>query len=510
MKMTVNEERQKYKDNIYFLAKDLLGFKDLTVAFHYNCICKKLNEPRKKNIRLWLVPRGFFKTTILTVTRSIHLQINNPSIRIAIISAVMANAKSMVVQIGNAYLTNERFRMLFSEYCPKKPLAPETKWTESEIHLPNRGGRMVMEGTFEAFGADSTLTSRHFDHLIVDDLVTRENSTTRDQMQKIKDFYKAIFPLRNDPLTPIDIVGTRWDDYDLYGDLENDPDVEVIKYSAYSQVNGEKIPIWPERYSVEELMKIKSGNKMGSYLFSCLYQQDPIPQDDAVFKEQYFKYFQYNHEEHYIIREDGIKIPVGTCYMAVDGATEEGKNDYSVIIIGFQDYSDNVYILDTLVKQADPSDFLEDMIIWYKKYNCVKYAAQTAMVEKLLKSFLKKRQKTEKFHMSCEELKKNTGLNKEYLIKKMQPWYEGRFVWHNIKLKGGALEEQLIRFPKGKNDDAPDACQMLFEVLKPSSKVEKSENFDRNSLYMWKNRLKRAMGQFPSNSEEITINAGTY
>jgi predicted phage terminase large subunit-like protein len=506
-----NKERQIYKDNIYFLAKDLLGFKDLTTSFHYKHICKKLNEPRQKNIRLWLIPRGFFKTTILTVTRAVHLQMNNPSIRIAIISAVMANAKSMVVQIGNTYLTNERFRMLFPEYCPKKPLAPETKWTESEIHIPNRGGRPVMEGTFEAFGADSTLTSRHFDHLIVDDLVTRENSTTRDQMQKIKEFYKAIFPLRNDPLTPIDIVGTRWDDGDLYGDLEKDPDVEVIKFPSYTTLqSGEKIPLWPERYPINELMKIKSGPKMGSYLFSCLYQQDPIPQEDAVFKERYFQYFTVNPITRILTRDDSVSVPIGTCYMAVDGATEEGKNDYSAIIVGFRDSNDNNYILDTYIKQTDPADLLDIMKEVFLQWSCVKCAAQTAVVEKMLKSFLKKKQKDEKFYLPIEPLKKNTSLNKEFCIKQMQPWYEGKFVWHNEKLRGGILEEQLTRFPKAQHDDAPDAEQMLFEILLPSSKQIKTENYDRNSLQLWKNRLKRAMGNNPSESAYGIVTARTY
>jgi predicted phage terminase large subunit-like protein len=508
--MDVNAERNMYKNNIYFLAKDLLGFNDLTVAFHYRCICKKLNEPRQKDIRLWLVPRGFFKTTILTVSRSIHLQLNNPPIRIAIVSAVMANAKSMVVQIGNTYLTNERFRMLFSEFCPKKPLAPETKWTESEIHIPNRGGRPVMEGTFEAFGADSTLTSRHFDHLIVDDLVTRENCTTRDQMQKIKDFYKAIFPLRNDPRTPIDIVGTRWDDFDLYGDLENDPDVEVIKFASYSTVDGKKIPLWPERYSIDELMKIKSGPKMGSYLFSCLYQQDPIPSEDAVFKPEYFQYFSYNKDKHTVLREDGTEIAVGDCYMAIDGATEEGKNDSSVIIVGFQDHKDNVYILDMLVKQVDPAGFIDLMQEYFTQWKCIKYGAQKAMVEKMLKSFLRKKQISEKFYMPVEELGKNTGLNKEYLIKQMQPWYEGRYVWHNVKFKGGTLEEQLLRFPKAAHDDASDAEQMLFEVLKPSSKKQDEKNYDRNSLEMWKRRLKRALVPQPNGGIYGIVDSRTY
>ena len=48
----IAETREKYKNNIYFLAKDLLEFKDLTKEFHYKQICKKLNEPRKKRIRL--------------------------------------------------------------------------------------------------------------------------------------------------------------------------------------------------------------------------------------------------------------------------------------------------------------------------------------------------------------------------------------------------------------------------------------------------------------------------
>jgi len=510
-KVDISKERALYQENSYFLAKDLLGFKDLSVDFHYKEVCRKLDQPRKRLIRLWLLPRGFFKTTILTITHGTKLQINNPSIRIAVISSVLANAEDMVTAIGFSYLTNERFRMYFSDWCPRKPLAPDTTWTKKEIHVPNRGGRPVMEGTWEAFGADSTLTSRHFDHILVDDLVTRENSTTRDQMDKIKDFYKAIFPLRNDPQTPIDIIGTRWDDYDLYGDLEKDPDIEVIKFASYKiDESGEKIPLWPERYPIDELMKIKSGPKMGSYLFSCLYQQDPIPQEDAVFKKQYFKYFSYNPNTKSIEREDGQIIPIGNMYMALDGATEEGKNDYSAQIVGFQDYKEHVYIMDYYNKQVDPATFLDDMKDFYTKWKCMKYGGQKALVEKMLKSFLKKKQRDEKFYMSCEELGKNTRLNKEYAIKQMQPWYEGGYVWHNLKMKDGELEEQLTRFPKARNDDLIDACQMLFEVLKPSGKARDTKDYDRNALFLWKKRLKRALGANPSESMYGEVNARTY
>jgi hypothetical protein len=769
----IKQLKEKYKQNSYLLAKDLLGFKDLTVNFHYKNICKKMDEPRKKHIRLWLIPRGHFKTTILTITQSIKLQLNNPSIRIAIISSVLSNAEDMVTAIGFPYLTNERFRMLFSEFCPKKPQSPETTWTKQEIHIPNRGGRPVLEGTFEAFGADSTTTSRHFDHLIIDDLVTRENTTTRDQMNKVREMWKSIFPLRNDPDTPIDVIGTRWDDYDLYGDLEKDPDIELIKFPSYTKdADGNNVSMWPERYPMEELMKIKSGPKMGSYLFSCfppdapilmsdltskpiceinvgdkvvgfvkdwedkrkhyrivesevqfvnvresatikitmqsgrivyctpdhlwwtgrnptdgrlttagnmsyrkeyapakigrnlifcmepfvdeieedqkkiahwlgglfdgeghcrrgsifiaqsrshnpevcdaienafneldlsynyfysnagagngaecyyltggketkrrfilwcdpvkkqgiydsifgnggsletrekdkiiniephltqdvyniqtetgnyiaygyfskncLYQNDPVPQENATFKKSYFKYFQYNPVKKIIEREDGQVIPIGNMYMAIDGATEEGKNDYSAMVPGFQDYKDNVYIMDTYNKQIDPAALLDDLRDMFIYWQCIKYGAQKALVEKMLKSFMKKKQRDEKFYASCEELGRNTKLNKEFAIKQMQPWYEGGYVWHNLKLKDGELEEQLIRFPKARNDDIIDAEQMLFEILKPSSKVVDIRDYDRNSIHLWKRRLHRVLGKFPSESGYGEVNSRTY
>lgn len=364
-----------------------------------------------------------------------------------------------------------------------------------------------MESTFEAFGSDSTLTSRHFDHIKCDDLVTRENSTTKDQMEKIKEFYRAIFPLRNDPQTPMDVIGTRWDDSDLYGDLENDPDIEVIKFPAGLSTG---IPLWPERYPLDELRKIKSGPKMGSYLYSCLYENDPIPEDSQLFKQKYFKYFSIDPVNHRIIREDGVTLPIGDCFMTIDGATEEGKNDYSAIVVGFMDSNNQIYILDVFHEQIDPTNFLDKMKEYYAKWQCVKYAGQKSLVEKMLGAFLKKDLRENKLHMSFEPLGKNTTLNKEYTIKQLQPWYEGGYIWHNQIYEATEIENELLRFPKGKKDDVIDCEQMLLEILRPSSNVVDIRTYERNSLEMWKRRLKRAMGKFPSESTEVLINERTY
>lgn len=47
-------------------------------------------------------------------------------------------------------------------------------------------------------------------------------------------------------------------------------------------------PLWPERYGVAELDRIK--RQLGSYSFSALYQQRPTPLEGGLFKREWFKH----------------------------------------------------------------------------------------------------------------------------------------------------------------------------------------------------------------------------
>jgi len=507
-----NITRNKYKSNLYLLAKDLLGYKDLTAGFHYKYICKKIDEPRQKPIRMWLIPRGFFKTTILTISRSIQLQLNNPGIRILIVSGVLANAKSMVTAIGNHYLTNKRFRIWFPQFCPQNVKSPETKWTTEEIHIPNRfnyGGVPVMEGTFEAFGPEVTITSRHYDQLILDDLVTRENSTTKEQMDKIKDFYKAIFPLKNNPATPLDVVGTRWGDYDLYGDLENDEDVEVIKIPAIQ--NGKSV--FPERYSLEYLESLKKSKKVGTFLFNSLYMLDPISDENAIFKNAWFRYFKLSFDNKSMIREDDKKeIPVGNTFMTVDGAVTEGKNDYSAIVVTTTDSENNIYVIETWRKQVDPMTLTAKIVELYFKWNCIKCGMQKTVLEKMLMFYLKEKMKKDRFYMNLVPLKMDTRTSKEYKIKSLQPFYESQCIYHRRGLSD--LEDELLRFPKAKSDDLVDALQMQQDLVMPSSGKKVVRQEEPGSLISWKKKLKVLFEPKPfhvgQDDDSVVINEAFY
>lgn len=190
---------------LYTLATEYLGFKDFGKLHEF--LCHRICEERKSQIRLILIPRGFFKTSLFTYAHNTALALENPNIRILQCSGVLPNAQAMVGKWGKAFTHNEVFRDRFKEFCPKNPENPETTWNKNAIYLPNRTTHHA-EGTLEAMGADSTVVSRHYDYMKFDDIVTPENCTTTEQMQKIITFVKEAFGLcDNRTSTPVDIIG---------------------------------------------------------------------------------------------------------------------------------------------------------------------------------------------------------------------------------------------------------------------------------------------------------------
>ena len=52
--------------------------------------------------------------------------------------------------------------------------------------------------------------------------------------------------------------------------------------------------LWPERYPVEELLRIRAN--CGSYWFAALYQGSPQPAEGNTFKRSWLKYFREDGE----------------------------------------------------------------------------------------------------------------------------------------------------------------------------------------------------------------------
>ena len=239
----------------------------------------------KKQKRLFLVPRGHLKSTVLTVADTIRRVCQNPNMRILITSATGPTAESFLAEIKHHFENNKRFRTLFPDRLPGK----NDTWNQDAIQI---GGRTVAAGvnTIEARGIDGNIVGRHYDYVKADDLVTKDNVTTADQRRKLIESFKALESVM-EPYATWDIIGTRWHFYELYQWLiDTNEEAEKmgleLPYEIYiRRAIEEGKPIFPAKYSHERLMQIKATQQD---LYAKLYDNDPLPEEDREFRKTYF------------------------------------------------------------------------------------------------------------------------------------------------------------------------------------------------------------------------------
>lgn len=487
---------------LYTLATQYLGFNDFGVLHKY--LCQRICEPRTAQVRVILVPRGFFKTSLFTYTHNTALALENPNIRILQCSGILANASAMVSKWGKIFTHNETFRDRFKDWCPKNPENPETKWTERAIYLPNRTTHHA-EGTVEAFGVDSTIVSRHYDYIKFDDVVTPENSTTKDQLDKVlRSVLEAFGLCDNRMTTPVDIIGTTWDDSDVYAyytkkfidalKAEVTPSIDLIKIPAtYKPCEnliekkepqqftiGIKLPfksgesVFPERYTTKDL---ESAKKEDPETYAKFYDLDPVPMGDRTFTDfTYYEDLPGNYAEY-------------RKFMTVDPApTKNPTSNYSAINITAVDENKTMYCLLSWRGKVNPDKLIDKLWELYFAYDCEKLGIETDVYQIALKYWLYERVVNDKKNRNLKIIElKARGKAKQDRISALAPYVNtGRFKFLQSQ---NTLVYSLSRFPKAKDRDEADAAAYQLYLVKPSS-VKTSVIEDPNSLNSWKKRIR--------------------
>ena len=145
------------------------------------------------------------------------------------------------------------------------------------------------EGTFEAAGSGTDITSRHYDVVIEDDTVAPKKDKisglvkqpTQNEIEKAIGFHKLVHPLLVHPTkSQIVVVGTRWAVRDLLGWLDvNAPEYFTINRKA--REGG--VAIW-DRFNEDVLNELE--RVMGPYMYAMLLENTPTASINQVFKRE--------------------------------------------------------------------------------------------------------------------------------------------------------------------------------------------------------------------------------
>lgn len=404
---------------------------------------------------LLLLPRGTFKTSLVTIAYAIQRTLHDPNVRILLDSETFSKSKAFLAEIKGHMESNEEFREIFKVIhgvYPNEGRKKELLWSDSQINLACRN-KPRKEPTFSCAGIDVTKNGMHYDIAICDDLHSEQNVTNKEQIDKVKDHWRLIYSLL-DPGCPLIIIGTRWHFDDLY-QLILDEHREEFNILVRRAIKEDGTAFFESRLPLTMLASIKG--KQGSAHFSKQYMNEPLDDETATFKHRDFKYKEW----------DDIKdIPINWA-ITIDPSEKGEYSDYAALVVGGMDYQRNLYIRHITRAKMTYSEIINEIFKLYAEFQPRRMAIETVFQQKTIMHELTNEQKRRGTWLPLEEIKKR-DTSKEERIKALAPFYEFGHIFHVKKCPHlDDYEYELLKFPYAKHDDVIDAAATLLEILSP-------------------------------------------
>ena len=468
--------RERCRRDLWFLCYHILDMPDIDTPLHQD-MCQRWESRRHRKFTLSMTPRFHLKTSLWTRGGCIQEVLIDPHQRILIINAIAGIAEEILADIKLDFETCELLRWLFPEYCVdlvSKSLRNRCKWLTSRLDFPCSKFAGRKEGNIQIMGVEASLVSKHYDLLIYDDPVNDINSATKMYRDKIERWYQNSLNLRKDTSSRIRLIGTRWHFDDLYNrivkkEIKRRKKMRELgrkikpRYLIYHRAVVEKVvaggeciagfddvlPIWSERFTPDDITQMKED--LGSYVFACQMMNNPVPEEDAI-----FKFSDINSIDFYDIPDEVVN------FMAVDMAVEDTEQgDFTAITVASFDIEGKMYVRRILRDKFLPSQMLRHVADLVRLYDVQKVGIEEVGFQKSLLKAYKEMTVREGYFIPWCPMKRGQS-SKLKRILSMQPRVErGDFyVEEGIDNMDWMIEE-MTTYPRSAHDDILDTLADL-------------------------------------------------
>lgn len=277
---------------------------------------------------LLLAFRGVRKTSYLTIARSIFEIIKDPNVRILFVSDATDQAKTFLRSVKSHFENNDELKNIFGNYH-----IGAAKWADNEIIVNKRTAVGLKEATITCAGMETALLGRHFDIIIADDLVTGENSLTEGQREKIKNYYYRTLLPALEPRGRLWVIGTRWQDDDLYDHLSKE-DFKAATHRLPVLDHETDQSIWEELFPTERMHRIRRGSLSA---FNLQWMCQSCSSVGGIFNENNFKF--YEHLPTNYFKWQGVDLAAG----------QKAHNDFFAhVTLVIEKGTRKIYLVDSL------------------------------------------------------------------------------------------------------------------------------------------------------------------
>lgn len=520
-RLLLEEEAERGLKDLYYFDKYILGYGDMQPRTHLP-VCNYISDGKlKKHIEL---PRGTFKSSVITIGYTVQSIAKNPNIRVLIDNEVYSNSKAFLREI-KSNIDNERILAIYPQLKPNKRV--NDGWTESSVILEART-KSYKEPTISCAGLDQIKVGMHYDLIIMDDLVSSRNVTTREQIDKVIDHYKLALSLL-EPGGQLIIVGTRYNYGDLYGYLlKNEADTfdhfivpAKLKADTAVMLNA-RFPdltrihgnykandiFFPERLN-EDFLK-DQRRAQGTYIFNCQYMLDPVDSDTADFRREWIRYSRHHLEINPDTNEAVLVVdwigdhkkgtditydypmyyPVKKLVTIDPNNKKKKGSDYTAGMVVALTENEDWFVLDIDRDILNPGQIVRRICDLNARY-APEYLGLEEVGKEAIQYMLSQEMRRTGNFFRVVELKPG-GVAKEDRIKRLIPRFEyGTIFFPPSLVKTNSykvtldlvdvLEDELMYFPSGEHDDLIDALAYIEDLSrlvrkKQSGKTRKKGN----------------------------------
>lgn len=323
-------------------------------------------------------------------------------------------------------------------------------------------------GSYKSAGVGGTINGMGYDYGIIDDPIkNRSEARSATYRNRVWEFFTSVFMTRRAKNAGVVITQTRWDVDDLSGriiEMAKDGAIGewvILNFPALATDNpppydprtaGE--PLWPNRHSLDELLKIKALNE---YDWASLYQQNPTPDDSTLFDAHRIEILDHTPECVQTVRFYDLAV------------SKNAHADYTVGLKLGVTSDERVIILDLFRKQQElpvTEQTIEQLAHIDGPSTPVVLEAEKAAIVAL--QYLMRRPALRGFNISLQPIQGDKYTRAGNIAARVNAGMVAmvRGSWNR------ALLDELAMFPSGAHDDIVDALSGAWkELSKPKSFV---------------------------------------
>lgn len=459
--------RELAEKNLYWLAKEVLGYRELYPELH-GLVCEFLQDfaVGEKEVGNLELARGHFKTTLADVSFSIQILLRNRDEQILLSHGKRDTAVMILREIKFHMEQNERLKVIAPDVFYTEPARESPMWLQDRVKVKRTHGVNEKVPSILATGTDASVVGMHFDWLVHDDLVFKENVGSVDMREKTREYRRESFPLLNKPRGRRKMlnIGTRWHFDDAHQELEDGAkgegpygdQVHQLKLGC-RDADGE--PLLPTIWTNDRLERTR--RMMGSHAFSCQFENSPLPDGEEFFKRTDIRWFSELPGYKKIADRDGYAGKPYLFFTAVDpNRTEKTMADPCVVMTAARDSDGHVWVVDISRGHPTGTELVKLIAAHLERWDPEKVIVEANNYQYQLQRWLQEDQLRRGRAWPIQPVVRSGQTRKVERIGALQPLVE-RGALH---LREGmeVVAQELEHWPAWKNDDTLDTLADIW------------------------------------------------